>query len=713
MSLPAAGWPALLRTRRSDVPKARPTADAALAYGAALSCGVALLLTLMPLLAITGEGGVWRSPAGDMAQGLTGHLAFQLDAWRWPPLFAENLFWPHGVSVALTDSNPLFSLVAKLLDSVAPGRPRNLLGVWFACCWLLQPVAAVYALRALTRSVAGAVTAAVLAGLFPALLVRLGHVNLCGHFLLLLALGITLRLIFRQTAWRWIAAGLVLAIAVLCHPYLFMAGAATLAAVPIQAMIRRQRGWWRPGIAFLLASGLPVLLFAALAGTLGGGDKGFVFYSMNLLSPFWPQRSGLFGANLPIIDATGGQYEGFCYLGAGSLLLLFAALPRIGRLRRWPGLVVVLAGLTLIALSSRVYAGSFKLIDLGAKPWEDLFAVFRASGRAFWPVGYALVVGAVAATCRLPAPVRLPLLGAAIVLQLIDTTPLRLAAERTMRGADGFAGSLPALPVDATLLTVLPTPGCSAAPEAKGASNPVLLAGIRAGMRLGDVGVGRTPAWFSCEAVLSDGMELPLLSREIRVYTDPAAQAALRPALLGPDAICRHEAGTVLCGRDVAMPAGDQFSPGEPVDRPDLPAPGLAGPALGKLLGSGWRAGADNVFWSEGPRATLLFGVEPGRPLAVTLHVLGVAPAKDGVRRVTIRSGRESIAVVDLPDLTPHEIAVILPPRTFDTGIVRLAFDAFRPVDPRRRGLAAPVQRASVQLRSIDVRQPAGSERRP
>ena len=65
-----------------------------------------------------------------------------------------------------------------------------------------------------------------------------------------------------------------------------------------------------------------------LSGPLGGGDKGFVFFSMNLLSPFWPQRSGVFGADLPILDGTGGEYQGYNWLGAGVMLLLLVALGR-------------------------------------------------------------------------------------------------------------------------------------------------------------------------------------------------------------------------------------------------------------------------------------------------------------------------------------------------------------------------------------------------
>jgi len=663
------------------------------AYGAGLACGIALLFWLMPLDAIEGTGGLWRAPVADMAQTLTGHLALQLDAWRLPPLLARTLFWPRGVSIALTDSNPLFSLAAKLVTTLRGGGPVNLLGAWLACCWVLQPVAAVFALGALTPSLAGAVAVAVLAGLFPALLVRVGHVNLCGHFFLLLALGVTFRLLQAERPRRWVGAAAVLTGAVLCHPYLFMASAATLAAVPVQATLRRMPGWWRSWARFLLAAGAPVAAFVVLAGTLGGGDKGFVHYSMNLLSPFWPQRSGLFGPGLPVIDATGGQYEGFCYLGAGTLLLLIAGMRDASRLRRWPGLVTVLAALTLLALSSRVYAGHVKLLDLGVKPWEDIFGVFRASGRAFWPVGYALVIGAVAAACRFPAPVRLPLLAVAVVLQVIDTAPVRQSAEAALAGRIAQAPALPPVPAGATLLTVLPAPGCGASDQARALTSPLLLAGVRAGMRLGDVGVGRAPAWFSCEAVLSDALELPLRPLEVRVFTDHAAQQPLRPALLAPEARCRTDDRVVLCVRGLELQ-------GQPVTSPPAPPPGpLAG-----ALGWGWRVSEDGSAWSEGPRASLLLAAPGDGDVDLTLRIAGVARSPGATRHVSVSAGRLPLTGLELADGEARDVTLRIPRRAVENGTLRIAFDVYRAVDPAARGLAAPVHRAALHLSAATVR---------
>ena len=80
---------------------------------------------------------------------MTGHLAFQADWWRWPLLDTERLFWPHGISLGLVDSNALMSMLAKLWVGAAGGPPQNWLGGFLGACFVLQPVAAVYAARGL------------------------------------------------------------------------------------------------------------------------------------------------------------------------------------------------------------------------------------------------------------------------------------------------------------------------------------------------------------------------------------------------------------------------------------------------------------------------------------------------------------------------------------------------------------------------------------
>ena len=459
-------------------------------------------------------------------------------------------------SIALTDSNPLVSILAKLWVHATGGAPVNWLGAFLGVCWLMQPVAAVYAARGLRTGPLACVAAGVLATAWPALLVRMGHINLCAHFLMLLALGLAFRRIEegRPALLRWIAPGLLLLAAVLTHPYLFQLCAAVLAAVPLQAALRRQRRWWLDAAGFMAVSVLAVGVLTVLSGPIGGGDRGFTFFSMNVLSPIVPQMSGVFAPTRPVIDATGGQYEGFNWIGAGTLLLLVAAVVGMALQRRLPrpavGLALVLAGLTLMSLSSQIHVGSVRVIDLGSKPWEDVFGSFRSSGRAFWPVGYAIMLGCVAAVDRLRWWIRGPLLLAAAGLQLVDVQPLSAPARLSWVMGTGIAA--PAVPGGTTLFTVAPHPGCALEPASKSRAPIMLLDAVRHGARTGDIGLGRSPRWFSCERILSDALELPLDAGESRAFFPGPAQGLLRPGLLGESAVCKRDGDIVLCGRGVS-----------------------------------------------------------------------------------------------------------------------------------------------------------------
>ena len=177
------------------------------------------------------------------------------------------------------------------------------------------------------------------------------------------------------------------------------------------------------------------MIMIILGGQFGGGggvpfDSGYGRFSMNLLSPIVPQNSGLFPWIGGVIDAD-YQYEGFNYLGVGLLLATLLMMPaEVGWLRRnmWRhiSLLVACAALTGFAISHRVYAGHWLLLELPV-PHYIAYALgtFRSSGRFFWLVGYAQMAIVLILGFRRPQPViALCLVGAAI-LQLFDVQPLR------------------------------------------------------------------------------------------------------------------------------------------------------------------------------------------------------------------------------------------------------------------------------------------------
>lgn len=683
-----------------------------ISYALAVLIGGLVVFYLMPLGAILGDGGIWRFPTNDVAQTLTGHLGFQQDGWRFPLLLAPSLMWPHGASVAMTDSAPLVSLVGKVLAEIR-GQPLNLMGIWLAACWFLQPVAAVYALRAFgCRSWEAALAAAIITPFYPALLTRLVHVPLCGHFLLLIALGQSARMLNRDRtpAWRdWVAPFLVQVAAVLIHPYLFVYAAALHGAPVVQALLYRRRQALRPVVAYVVISFLAAGIYLGLSGTAGNTGGGYGFYSMNLLSPFWPQRSGLFGRDLPVIDATGGQYEGFNYLGAGVLLLtLSAAIVFVRRgsasWRIWAPLMIVLVLLTLHAVTQVVYAGHTQLLYLGWRPWNLVFGFIQSSGRAFWPVGYAIVIAALAILSRHLSPgLCRSLFVIAVLAQLVDAAPLAEGARAMFSGAEEQSAP-PSIPSDTTLLRTLPI--CTTFGPAQSLADTIQLAAARRGIRLGFTRLSRNPARLDCDQALADALETPLKTDEVRVFVLPSVAGMIRQTVLGPGAQCRMDGGIVLCTRGQELVQGVPLPPGSDLPNVMLPAANLSGPPLSSLLSFGWHIGPDGVARTTGPWATLLFRVTPdgaSKGLRVSLHMQAVGRPGNAIRRIMIAANDRPTQAIDAGPQGAIDASLSVPAAALTDGVVRVTLlmtgASARPAQPASAIEPGP----ELEFRSADI----------
>ena len=244
-----------------------------------------------------------------------------------------------------------------------------------------------------------------------------------------------------------------------------------LAAAAQEALLSRT-GLWKSLVACAVVAGLSALLMWTSGYFHGvGGSWGFGHFSMNVLSPWTPQRSGLFPAMDRVIDGTGGQYEGFNYRGFGVLLLLATAL-WVGRseipsaLRRYWGLSLLMLGLTLLALSHRVFVGGWEVLKIGGSP--PLFLEqLRSTGRFFWPVGYTLMaIGLAVAHRRLRRPLNIALILVAAVLQFVDARPLRNAVAARVHSDEQFRAPAElwrALIARHERLTIVPSFDCSGA----------------------------------------------------------------------------------------------------------------------------------------------------------------------------------------------------------------------------------------------------------
>ena len=436
---------------------------------------------------ITGRNAFWQFPRGtignggaDMAQVLVGYLYYVQSPWHLPLFYVSALGTPTGTNVIFMDAAPVVALVGKLIHGLT-GATVNLYGAYLFLCFALPGVMMTLVLiAARIRYGLAAVTAAIFANTMPALLWRWGHIASGSHYLLIGALALYLLSLKkparRSAAMLWIP---YLILTYLTNMYLFaMVGPVWLCSVIQQrlnglATTRQALG------AGALTTAL-VMSVIALSGQFGSGagppfTRGYGFFSMNLLSPVVPQDSGLFPRVGGVIDATGGQYEGFNYLGVGLLLASLLVLPAEAgwlsrNLRRHVSLLVVCAALTAFAISHRVFAGHWLLFEL-PMPRYVLWTlgIFQSSGRFFWLIGYAQMAIVLVLGFRRAQPVMALCLVGAAILQLFDVQPLRehiVASIASGPGMEEFdRDELARLIGRAQHVEVVPSSQCDVAPD--------------------------------------------------------------------------------------------------------------------------------------------------------------------------------------------------------------------------------------------------------
>ncbi|NVZ10778.1 hypothetical protein HW932_16050 [Allochromatium humboldtianum] len=442
--------------------------SSAVAYSVAILIASLVAWSVFPHDFLAGRAHLFET--GDFAQHLSGWQFYRDDEWRFPLLHTNRLNAPEGVSIAFTDSIPLLAISFKLLSPWLP-EDFQYFGLWHVLVILMQALAGVFLIRSLgCRQWFASLAAVALALMAPILSWRLGHSALMAHGLVLFALGLYFRGIRdlwprARSAW-WLAATAL--IGLLVHPYwLAICFGIFLAFLFDEA---RTGGSWGKQVSRLLIT-LAVLAFIVPVFGYGGSGlraEGFGLYSMNLLAP-------LCGGRLTpcFVDATGGQYEGFNYLGAGVWLLVAIGFTALIRDRgsidwpmirnRYPGLMLCALACTLYAVSNRVYLGTHLLLEL---PLPDMLAwatgIFRAGGRFFWPVFYLLTFVALATVLkRFGPPQVMPILLLVLPLQWWDVQPIRQRlTDRVEEQAQGDLSPWKAVLHDVKRIDLHPAFGC-------------------------------------------------------------------------------------------------------------------------------------------------------------------------------------------------------------------------------------------------------------
>jgi Family of unknown function (DUF6311) len=409
--------------------------------------GVTIVFCIFPTDMLLDRWEWWEKARGDYAQSVIGYVYLARDTWRWPVTITTLLNPPDGANVVYTDSIPAAALVGKIIYNMTGTLPLYL-GRWVVFAYGMQAFLGWLIFRQVGLRPLAALVPSILVVMMPAFIFRLGHFTLVAHWVVLAAILFYIRAVAvagrRELYAEAVAIGSVLSI----HPYLLAMSAPVFLAGVAEAA-RRKRILWRTGIGITTLMVAVVGTWAFICGIVGhGGDLpvagGFGRYSMNLASPFTPQISSIPGFN-DILDQTGGQYEGFNYLGGGVLFLiigmfLFRRRAVVKMISTHPVLVILLTGLTFFAASSKAYIGQWHIGDLGYETLpvlDTVTSVFRSSGRFFWPVGYFAVIAAVALLARTVSAHTAAVATAAVVfIQWADINSLVVSKKVGAESAD-------------------------------------------------------------------------------------------------------------------------------------------------------------------------------------------------------------------------------------------------------------------------------------
>lgn len=677
-----------------------PSTSRFVAYILSLVFGLFQALRCFPFQLIKGQvPASIQESHGDFLQHIIGQIYFLHQHWHWPLLLDQRLGAPPGTSIAMTDSIPLEALILRLVHPLFPHLTQGIT-LYLTLCWTLQPVCAVFALRSLgEKRLFPALAVAVFSSCFPTFLFRLGHAALCGHWILLLAIGLYFRATQPGASRRpvWLLAFLTTA-TLLVHPYLMVMTGAILGAVPL-TLILRDRNWKNCSTTLLatVVSGLSIIVLGSVLGYWKGvSGGGYGFYSMNLAAPFWPEKSSIFPAfSENQADATGGQTEGYQYLGLGLLLLLpavllnrkgislFARLPG-----QHPGLLLACLALTAIAVSNRVYFLHFQVLFTHFRvPGAEQM---RASGRMFWPVAYLIMLGAVYGLCRVWPRTWPVILLFAVALQWGDTYGMRQSNH-----AAELALIAPATHSDEELLTLLrPFNRIEIHPrlECDGTDlndvMPLIYGAALQNAWINTIYAARMAPEAACQT--STEQPHPLPPQTLVILTGASRQVQAHRWAKLQHARCGARDKAVFCvSADTELPVG--LSPVR-VETPILPVDQDILTADKKLeteeiLESGWSDPESWGVWSRTPDPSLYLHLPPDVHEADIVLRLRAAPGT--TQHVSVFLNGTRITNWDVqPSDADYEARFTLPPNTVATSLhLQISNPVHIGPDPRLLGI--------------------------
>ncbi|MGA0562027.1 DUF6311 domain-containing protein [Ancylobacter sp. VNQ12] len=588
---------------------------------ASATLGAIIAFSILPYEMLLGYQSYWNNIIGDNATSLAGFYSFANDKWRWPVLFTSYINYPSGANIYYIDAVPVLAIIGKALFKIT-GYIYPYMGAWILSSYILNGVFGYLIFRLLKMDVFSSFISSSLVILVPEFIFRHPHIGLVAQFFILISIYLYLKFTSASSKVEIYILSISISLVIVVNVYLFAMCFALIVAGILDSC-RLGKVKIGAAISIIMLIGIFALVMSIFMGLIGAGQSlpgigGFGIYSMNLLSPVWPQYSILTGVGF--LDTTGGQYEGFNYLGLGILGIfvvsaVFFWKSYLSLIKDRPFIALILVLLIAYAASTIVYLGDIRIAKFRYDEWPVLGRItstLRSSGRFFWPVGFIIVISAITILYRnLQRRHFVAVLSLAIVLQVVDLQPLfrlthgNAVAVTTRVPPDGDV----TLDLIRSHDMVMVFPGALCGPEED--LNRVLqiqLLAARAGRPFDGAYInrGNRPCKDIAAEFAADpwrGVDLP---RALLVLMKSSVSPSFVAYGLGPDVKCREARYAYFCGR---VPLdGTLETVGSAVNPPTMPLNTSLDPnGDGRpFLAQGWTAPSSVYRWAEGERVRFL-----------------------------------------------------------------------------------------------------------
>ena len=327
---------------------------------------------------------------------------FYNDNWHFPLGKNPNYGIEIGNSIVFTGAVPFLSIILKIFKNFLPNN-FQFFSFWIFLCFFLQLLFSYLIVYHFTQNKKYSVISSFFFILSPILFYRIPmHISLVGQWIILASFFAETITKEKIRFYYWIS---ILAISPLIHFYFTLMLSLIYFIIAFdrflieKKFLRTLKEISVPFFSLLLVMYLSGYFEISLPDSLG---YGYGYYKANILSFFNPAPTAYnfsWSNFIPMIQTSGGEQEGFGYLGLGGIILFILLSfnfvkrePLLGFKKNRPYYLLIII-FFILAISNTINFGSFVLLDTPLPKF--LYAplsIIRASGRFIWPIYYLILI---------------------------------------------------------------------------------------------------------------------------------------------------------------------------------------------------------------------------------------------------------------------------------------------------------------------------------